>query len=57
MRRASLETATHFIDATKYRKHWLGGFRIQGESKIKERGRKSVTNTEKFQDNQKSSNL
>lgn len=53
MRRPSLETATPFIYGTKHRKHWLGGFRIQGETKIKERGRKSGTNTETVRQSKK----
>lgn len=47
MRRDSLETATSFIYATKHRKHWLRGFRIQGETTIRKKGWKSGTNIEK----------
>lgn len=40
--------ATPSIYAIKHRKHWLGGFRTQGETEVGERDQKLGTNTEEI---------
>lgn len=47
----SWKSHVFYIHSYRHRKHWFWDFRIQGETKIKERCWKSGTNTEKPQKN------